>query len=344
MHATLEREPRIETKAFLLGLPYVSNGPLLDTARELGASVLISANALSVRKDDAGIPRWDRFRTSSLRLLSGMDAYLDSAGFVAAARYRGYDWSVGAYMDLVAAHPWRWAAAMDFCVEPELAGTRTVVLDRISETIASLRLTLRAARERGVEDRIMPVVQGWDAEDYARCLDRMPGIAKAPLLGLGSVCRRHVNGPSGVLAILDRIDHELGDAPAKLHLFGVKGSAIPHISSHPRVASFDSQAYGIRARIAAREGGFPKTNVYLASVMRSWYLTQQGAIAAGVRRPALARVAHQPALDLTTPNAFEDRLERAREEMRALIESGDMDATDLNDDRVLQWAFEDDEL
>jgi hypothetical protein len=79
---------------FLLGLPHVMRGPLIDAA-DPECAVLISANALSIRKKDASdIPVWHGFRTSNLKHLNGLEAYLDSAGFVAASRYRGFAWTV----------------------------------------------------------------------------------------------------------------------------------------------------------------------------------------------------------------------------------------------------------
>ena len=80
---------------FLLGLPHVMRGLLIDAARALKASILIRANALSIwKKDASGIPVWHGFRTTNLHHLNGMEAYLDSAGFVAASRYRGFAWTV----------------------------------------------------------------------------------------------------------------------------------------------------------------------------------------------------------------------------------------------------------
>jgi hypothetical protein len=89
-------------------------GPLIDAARSLNAPVLISANALSIwKKDLSGIPVWHGFNTRNLHHLDGLEAYLDSAGFVAASRYRGFAWTVDQYLDLGAAYPWRWFASMD---------------------------------------------------------------------------------------------------------------------------------------------------------------------------------------------------------------------------------------
>lgn len=333
-------------KTFFLGLPYVIRGPLLKTAKDMGAAVLISANALSVRTKIDGLPQWERFKTSSLHLLDGMDAALDSAGFVATCRYGGYEWPLEAYMDLCAAYPWRFFAALDYCVEPEVAGTREEVLDRISMTVRSLWESRRAASERGIADRLMPVIQGWATEDYARCLDRMSGaIEPDTLLGVGSVCRRHVKGRNGILEVVDRIDRELGDHPARLHLFGVKSDAAGELAAHPRVASFDSQAYGVRARVLAREGGFSKSNVFLAEVMRSWYERQIATIAR--HSPSLLDTVNrtygspsQGEFDLLMVSDFESRISAAREEMRLLVQSGDLESSDLTDARALAWAFD----
>lgn len=330
-------------QTFRLGLPGVWRGPLLDAARALGSPVLLSANAFSVREKRNGWKEWMRFRTAGLPLLEGMDAALDSAGFVAMHRYRGYDWTVDAYMDLCAAFPWRWFAAMDMCCEEEIAGDRTTVLDRISETVGSLGACLRAARRRGIADRLLPVVQGWLPADYARCLDRMPvDFDGLSLLGVGSVCRRPLGGPEGVLAVVDRIHDELGSSPARLHLFGVKSDGLALLRGHPRVASFDSQAYGTGARVAAHVGGFSKTNVYLAAVMGEWYGRQKGALLA----TASARE-HQAALpfggDVVNDSPIERKVAAAREEMRALIEAGEMDACRMTDRAVWEWAFDEDD-
>lgn len=165
-------------------------GPLIDAARSLNAPVLISANALSIRKkDNSGVPVWHGFRTNNLHYLNGLEAYLDSADFAAASRYRAPPWSVDEYLDLCAAYPWKWTSSADLCVEPEIAGNRDLVLDRISETVDLNRACIRGARERGILNRLMPVLQGWLPEDYVRCLERMPisrdfrSLASAPCAG-----------------------------------------------------------------------------------------------------------------------------------------------------------------
>jgi hypothetical protein len=342
---------------FLLGLPYLADGPLLHAARSLNASVLLSANAFSKYGTVDGFRRWTGFKTHRLWLLAGIDACLDSAGFVAMRNYGRYPWTVEDYMDLCAARPWRWFAAMDMCVEPELfetteavvdedaemRRTRETVLDRISLTARSLKICRRAAEERGILDRLMPVVQGWKPADYARCLERMPSVETVRILGVGSVCRRPIGGANGVLAVVDRIDRELGSSPAKLHLFGIKGEGAVELNGHPRVESFDSQSYGFRARVLSREGGFSKSNAFLAGVMKDWYERQVRA-----SQKSRSQTAYQTDLDLDCPepephNAFERRLSRAREELRDLVEDGEAPPGWLDEMHALEWVAADDD-
>jgi hypothetical protein len=107
-----DKEPMFK---FLLGLPHVMRGPLIDAARSLNAPVLINAHALSIWKKDArDIPVWHGFRTSNLNQFNSLEAYLDSARFVAASRYRGFAWTIDQYLDLGAAYPWHWFASMDY--------------------------------------------------------------------------------------------------------------------------------------------------------------------------------------------------------------------------------------
>jgi hypothetical protein len=217
--------------------------------------VLISANALSRwRTDSIGLRHWDGFDGRHLGLVHSRAVALDSAGFTAARRYRGFPWAADDYLDLAAAAPWLWWAAMDWCVEPEIAHDNDQVLDRISGTARLNMLCLRGGERRAIADRFVPVLQGWHPQHYLRCLDRMPWAADFPLVGVGSTCRRHLNGGHGIMHVLDVLDRGLGTSSCRLHLFGLKSQAIAIASQHPRVTSADSQAYGIAARQQALRG------------------------------------------------------------------------------------------
>lgn len=107
------------------------------------------------------------------------------------------------------------------------------------------------------------------------------------LLGVGSVCGREVEGPEGVLAVLDALHQELPRG-VKLHLFGAKGDVLRYLHLFPgRVASIDSMAWDTAARRAAgrirkKRGVFSPQHSDFFSCdmawrrqhMRQWYQSQ----------------------------------------------------------------------
>ena len=160
--------------------------------------MLFSANAFarSYPKVHQREGSFDRFRVPDRDQFAGLDAALDSAGFVAPAHYGDYRWSVDEYLDLVGSHPWHFCASMDMCVEHEVACDRPTRLLRMASTAYLLGRCRIAAAERGLPPP-MPVVQGWSPDDYARCASWLRLPEWPTLVGVGSVCRRPVNGPGG---------------------------------------------------------------------------------------------------------------------------------------------------
>jgi len=238
---------------FRTGLPLTS-GRLVHAARADGYPVLFSANAFArtypKRHELAGDFR--DFRLPDPAQFAGLDAALDSAGFVAAVHYGDYRWSVHQYFDLVQAMPWAWYASMDYCVEPQVANNRGLRILRIAATAWMYHVCAYEARRRRLP-LPMPVLQGWTPAEYVQCAKWMP-IARWPrLVGIGSVCRRHVGGPHGIRAIVDALDAVL-PAHVRFHYFGVKTSAMAQLATHERTASFDSQAWDFRARVERRTG------------------------------------------------------------------------------------------
>jgi hypothetical protein len=236
--------------------------------REMGAPGLISANALR----RAGRVR---FKHPTIDYLGGLDdVALDSAGFVAMVRYGGYPWSVAEYVALAGSFPWAWWASMDYCCEPEIARDRDEVLARVQRTADMLETVRNEAGRQGVRDP-MPVLQGWKPDDYLRSLDlTLRLVGAAPLMGLGSVCRRNVSGPDGIVAVLDRLDRAMQPG-TRLHLFGVKSDILSMLHAWSgRVASVDSMAWDFRARKDARERGVSCSVDHKQGVLRGWFRRQ----------------------------------------------------------------------
>ncbi|RWO23349.1 hypothetical protein [Mesorhizobium sp.] len=200
---------------------------------------------------------------------------LDSAGFVAMVRYWFYRWNLDQYVALAGAYPWDWWAAPDFCCEREVAHDRTEVKARIHATAAKLAWTQLVARDMGVKP-CMPVLQGWRPDDYLRCADLIEQFSPLPnLVGLGSICRRHLAGPDGVIAVVDRLDAVL-PVHVRFHLFGVKGAVAVALRGHHRVSSIDSQAWDAAARreatkVRGKVDGFSCDLAYRSAHLRAFH-------------------------------------------------------------------------
>lgn len=324
---------------FLLGLPVLADNALWRTARHLQAPVLISANALSRWKiGSSGVRCWTGFDTRNLRLVRDHPVALDSAGFVAAARYNGFPWCVDEYLDLCAAAPRRWFASQDRCVEPEIARDEEAVRDRISGTVRLNVLCRNGADERGIADRFVPVIQGWEAEQYLRCLDRMPFAPDYPLVGVGSMCCRHIGGDHGILRVIDELDRSFDGSNTRLHLFGLKSQGMEAVRGHPRVASVDSQAWGIEGRQQARKARRGKSNAFLATAMASWYERQHARL--DIPNYVFTTPVHAIApKESPSLNPIEARIADAAEELRQLHERGEIEWTDVSALAVYEAAF-----
>ncbi|RRS01161.1 hypothetical protein EIP75_21535 [Aquabacterium soli] len=261
-----------------VGVP-LPGGQLVAAARDKGYPVLFSANAFA-RTWPRGHERegfFKGFRLPDPAQFDGLDAALDSAGFVAAVRYGDYRWTVEDYFDLVQAYPWAWYAAMDYCCEPQIAQDRPLRLLRMAATAYMLGQCRKEASDRQLPPP-MPVLQGWTPDEYATCAAWLPLMEWPDLVGLGSVCRRPVHGDTGILAILEAVDQVL-PAHVRLHLFGVKSTALERLASHHRVASVDSMAWDVQARAERRTG---RDMAFRISHMAAW-ADRQRSIAARSR-------------------------------------------------------------
>ena len=321
----------------IVGLPHLANGPILARAKAVGRPALISANGLSRWSDRRGWREWAGWQLHRLRNAEGLSVLcLDSAGFVAAARYGGFPWTLADYVELAAAFPFRWWASADYCVEAEIARDRDEVIDRISRTIRANRDCRRRAEDHGIGATLMPVIQGRLPTDYERCVDALWGSLKAgALIGVGSMCRRHVHGPEGLIAVIDHLDQILPPG-VRLHVFGVKGAALPFLLPFAhRVASIDSQAYGVRARQAARKASISKSDVFVAEHLEQWIDAQQQRLVCRPRRLPMIAPRSAP---LVPTDPWEAAIAQARAEIRALIESGDLGHDELTFPWIEQWA------
>ena len=273
------------------GVP-LTGGTLVEYAKARGLPVLMSANAFAKRapRDHPEGRRFEGFK-QNLSVLDGMDIALDSAGYVATRLYGDYEWTAEAYVALAAARPWSWWSSLDFCMEPEVASDEAMRRIRLAATAVNYGRCTRLAREAGIADPL-PVLQGWEVGEYLTCVDWMPLVEWPALVGVGSMCRRPVHGPNGVLAIVEALDKVL-PAHCRLHLFGVKSTALAYLAGHvhevagaSRIGSIDSLAWDAAARAGCRTG---RSMAIRIGYLERWLARQEAEQAKRLRAPALAR-------------------------------------------------------
>lgn len=135
----------------------------------------------------------------------------------------------------------QWAAPQDWmCEPPMLARTGLDVAEHQRRTVANyLRL-----QELAPAVPVIPVLQGWTAGEYLRCVERYEragvDLRAAPLVGLGSICRRQDSTEAADLVEC------LADLGLRLHGFGLKMAAVAAIGD--LLASADSMAWSYSAR------------------------------------------------------------------------------------------------
>ncbi|MEV0734222.1 hypothetical protein [Polymorphospora sp. NPDC050346] len=141
----------------------------------------------------------------------------------------------------------QWAAPQDWMCEPWIiAKTGLTIAEHHRRTVANFLELRDLAVAAGLpKDLIRPVLQGWEVEHYLQCADLYADagvdLTTAPLVGLGSVCRRQGTDTAGqIIAAL----HAIGIT--RLHGFGFKVQGLARYAS--LLTSADSLAWSYTAR------------------------------------------------------------------------------------------------
>lgn len=172
---------------------------------------------------------WKRGSWISSRPRNAGEIFMDSGGFVFFNKFGEYPFSVDQYLGLI--HKMRpdYFASMDFPCEPTITSLlgKIGVKERIERTVENaVRI---AQREGETKALFVPVIQGYDADDYAYCLElhRQAGTIR-PYMAVGSLCNRSNSQEIGDL--FPKIYESAQEVGVKqLHAFGLKRS--PKLSS-----------------------------------------------------------------------------------------------------------------
>lgn len=187
------------------------------------------------------------------RAPEGRHIAIDSGAFTELSMYAEFKTSPEEYVEALARYDdeicdLAWAAPQDWMCEPfMLARTGLTVEEHQRRTVANfLRLReLWATYGTHPECPVMPVIQGWEIDDYIRCVEmyEAAGVRLAedyPVVGVGSVCRRQHTDEIG------QIFATLAQADLPLHGFGVKIHGLRKYGQWLTTA--DSMAWSSRGR------------------------------------------------------------------------------------------------
>ncbi len=135
-----------------------------------------------------------------------------------------------------------WASQQDYMCEPHMIKKTGLTVSIHQERTIDNYIELCSF---GAKTRIIPVLQGWDSDDYLRHIDmwyaRGIDLQKETTVGVGSVCRR--GAVSDLVRVITRI-HQAG--VCNLHGFGVKSSGVSRFGH--LLQSCDSMARSMSAR------------------------------------------------------------------------------------------------
>lgn len=171
---------------------------------------------------------------------------LDSGGFTALSGDGEWDMTPAQYVAAVQRYRdeighLEWAAPMDWMCEPAVrARTGKTVAEHQALTIGNyLRL-----RDMAPHLPFVPVLQGWDLDDYRRCADLYiragVDLGAEAVVGIGSVCRRQATREIAAIVAT------LADDGIRLHGFGVKTQGLAIYGAD--LASADSMAWSAAGR------------------------------------------------------------------------------------------------
>jgi hypothetical protein len=202
-------------------------------------------------------------------LPDGVEAAADCGGYVATRIWGDYRYSVADYVDWLSRWPVApsWAATMDYCCEPDIAGNRDEIRSRQQRTTRNAIDTFE--RYGDAPWAWVPTLQGWDVSDYADHAaelgptiremqahyysrpgygddepdETQPGDWQKFRVGIGTLCRR-----ASVKQIRETVDAVSSILPGvPLHLWGVKSQTFKSVEElPPGVVSVDSAAWNGR--------------------------------------------------------------------------------------------------
>lgn len=247
---------------------------------------MISANAL-IRNNEGVL----RTRKAPINVNRWM---LDSGAFSQVTKYGDFIMSPEEYVRIAVRFQdcgdLACIVTQDYMCEPEVmqflqdTGNDASVRIHQRKTVERYIRIMDEAEKQGLKVPVMPVLQGWEVEDYVdhlimytRMLSDLKyqrcGLWKNPFMdtphyhghtgellnteqwiGIGSTCKRNKN-PEIVSQILDQLSDAMGEfqlSKSRIHLFGFKRTGLRNSRIKDRIYSADSFAYDYGDRFTGK--------------------------------------------------------------------------------------------
>ena len=199
------------------------------------------------------------------------DVLVDSGAFTELAQHGHYRHDVAEYAaELLRLHAAgvvkiTAAVAQDYMCE-------TFMVERTGLSIAEhQRLTIERYDAlvdalAGMPFPVMPVLQGYDPDDYTRHLDAYGDRLKPGMwVGVGSVCKRN-GDPERIVEVVWPVHYRRPDL--RLHGFGVKRTALLHPGVREMFATTDSMAWSHaeRAKKSGKQNDWRQAAAFVAHI------------------------------------------------------------------------------
>lgn len=177
----------------------------------------------------------------------GATVYFDSGGYYAQQGKIRFDELYCVLRDYYREASNQWA---DWYVLPDhvptSADSSAVVEDKVRDTITAAKM-FYAQMPSSVQERSMPVIQGYTFEQVNRCIEAYQALGLS-YFGFGSFGTSGTNNSinladSRSAATVGHIAHELASVSVRLHTFGVSTPPVIYAFQRLGIHSFDSLAW-----------------------------------------------------------------------------------------------------
>jgi len=186
---------------------------------------------------------WDKKSRSirwGIKVPKHKEFFLDSGGFGLVFTYHDYPFKISTYVRLIRLKKPDYAAVMDYpCNKDAMPGID--VRENIRKTVENAEQLIN--NFSFPKTTIVPVIQGWDWQDYKYCIDlyKQRGIDTG-YFAIGTLIHRK-NKTVVKPLIVKIVDYLRKWSDADVHAFGIRPTYVEDYKIWSRISSFDTNTW-----------------------------------------------------------------------------------------------------